>query len=147
MHSNPIRARAVAQAIDRYPWFAGAVGDPDTPLLNLVACVPEGLRELDVVGANRQADFLAYLVERAAWAAGEPVARLHALRQILFDEEGLVAVEADAAGVDETCFSYLLKHHLGHPALVLSLCLAVGYRLGWPLLAAECTDQIGRAHV
>lgn len=137
MYPNPGRDRVLAQAATQCPWFAGAVGDPDTPLLNLVACVAEGLWELDLARANRQADFLAYLVERAAWEATEPDARLDALQQILSHEEGYRGSGRVAAPPTETCLGWILEHRRGTAEVIAAIYLSVAHRLGWPLVVAS----------
>ncbi|MBI2298064.1 MAG: hypothetical protein HYU66_03780, partial [Armatimonadetes bacterium] len=127
------RAEVVADAVSVHPAFAAAAADGDTPLLDLVAVLPEGLDPVDRAAVSRQVDFLAYLTDRAAAGARDPARRLAALRRVLAEEEGFRGEEDDSGHPRNSYVERVLERRRGLPITLAVIYQAAGERLGWPV--------------
>jgi regulator of sirC expression with transglutaminase-like and TPR domain len=133
-----VPAGILAHATVESPAFAALAGREDPPLLPLAALVAEGLATVDIALLERHVDFLAYLVQRAAGEAEHPQDRLAALARVLADEEGFRGLPGE--DFDDAAGSYLnrvFEARHGLPITLAVLYLAVGERLGWPLVGVD----------
>ncbi|NUP98947.1 MAG: tetratricopeptide repeat protein [Armatimonadetes bacterium] len=131
------RAEVLATAEAAYPQFAAAASEINGPLLPLVAAVAESLSPYCAVTLQREIEFLAYLVERAAQGAVDPRERLAALRQVLAVEEGLRGNLDDYYDPDNSFIDRVLRRGLGVPISLSAIYLAVAGELGWPLVGLD----------
>lgn len=131
------RAEVLATAVATYPHFAAAASETSGPLLPLAAAVAEGFTPYCATTVQREIEFFAYLVERAAAGATDPRERLAALRRILACEEGLRGNLEDYYDPDNSFLDQVLRRGLGLPISLSTIYLAVADELGWPLLGLD----------
>jgi regulator of sirC expression with transglutaminase-like and TPR domain len=78
-------------------------------------------------------DALADRVRRRAPAPGRSATALHALRKVLFEEEGLKGNEADYSDPRNSFLNEVLDRRLGIPISLCVVYMEVGRRIGLPL--------------
>jgi regulator of sirC expression with transglutaminase-like and TPR domain len=124
-------------AADEHPCFSAASRHPTVPLIHLAALAGEGLEPIDLTYIDRQIEFLAYLVGRAAGDTDNPLERLAALRRVLAEEEGFGGELEDFDDPSNSSITQLFQRRCGLPLTVSVLYLAVAEQLGWPLVGVD----------
>jgi len=127
----------VRSAADASPAFAAAVSAPPLDWLRLVSLAAEGLSDPEPDWVERQIAFYAYLVGRAAQGSSSPRRRLDAMRQVLFQEEGLKGNENEYHDPRNSYLAQVLRRGLGLPITLGAVCMAVAELLDWPLIGID----------